>query len=78
MLQSSSQPLLRGIGDGFTEELWGKRGGGQTVAARFGSQLRDLITTLDTTGLSFVRCIKPNAELQPDKFEMNLVLHQLR
>jgi hypothetical protein len=28
-------------------------------------QLRDLIAYLDTTGLHFVRCIKPNGALQP-------------
>lgn len=28
-------------------------------------QLRELITQLDTTGLHFVRCIKPNAALKP-------------
>jgi hypothetical protein len=33
---------------------------------------------LDTTGLHFVRCIKPNAALAPGRLEMPLILHQLR
>ncbi len=45
---------------------------------RFGVQLRELIAELDTTGLHFVRCIKPNAALKPDSFEAPMTLHQLR
>ena len=30
-------------------------------------QLRELIAHLDTTGLHFVRCIKPNAQLAPSE-----------
>ena len=34
--------------------------------------------SLNATGLHFVRCIKPNGELVPDKFESSMTLHQLR
>ncbi len=41
-------------------------------------QLRDLIEELDETGLHFVRCIKPNAQLQPNSFDAPMTLQQLR
>lgn len=48
------------------------------VGTRFMGQLRELIADLDATGLHFVRCIKPNAQLQPGAFDSSMTLHQLR
>jgi hypothetical protein len=48
------------------------------VITRFGQQLRELVGELDTTGLHFVRCIKPNAQLQPNNMDPAATLHQLR
>lgn len=50
----------------------------QTVGSRFRGQLKDLVTTLDSTSLHFVRCIKPNGNQAAGQFEADLVLHQLR
>lgn len=48
------------------------------MISRFGAQLRELVAELDTTGLHFVRCIKPNGQLAPNRLEPPAVLHQLR
>ena len=48
------------------------------VITRFGQQLRELVSELDTTGLHFVRCIKPNAQLIPNSMDPSATLHQLR
>lgn len=50
----------------------------QTVSSRFATHLQDLISMLDTTGLHFVRCIKPNFNLEPGTFSTDMVLQQLR
>jgi myosin heavy subunit len=49
-----------------------------TVSSRFNSQLEDLMVGLEGTGLHFVRCIKPNSKLQPNTFEQQMILSQLR
>jgi len=76
-MAGSSSPLVAGIGTGTADEMEGKRGG-QTVSSRFTGQLRELVSMLDATGLHFVRCIKPNAALAPNKLATDLVLQQLR
>ncbi len=76
---ASKQLLLADLGASMTEEVDGKRAAVQhTVGSRFSQELKDLIAMLDTTGLHFVRCIKPNVALAPGKFEAQLILHQLR
>eukprot|EP00775_Hariotina_reticulata_P008956 gene8956-9132_t len=77
LMASSSSPLVAGIGAGTADDLEGKRGG-QTVSSRFTGQLKELVSMLDATGLHFVRCIKPNAALAPNKLATDLVLQQLR
>ncbi|KAL6757024.1 P-loop containing nucleoside triphosphate hydrolase protein [Haematococcus lacustris] len=75
----SVSPLVPSLGRALKEEAEANiRRGGQTVGSRFAQQLRDLVQDLDTTGLHFVRCIKPNAALKPGWFEEELALHQLR
>ncbi|KAG1663736.1 hypothetical protein FOA52_006105 [Chlamydomonas sp. UWO 241] len=78
LLQGSSARLVARLGTAVREELETVRTGGQTVGGRFSVQLRELIEELDQTGLHFVRCIKPNAQLQPNSFDAPMTLQQLR
>ena len=58
-----------------------KKGGGKgkdTVARRFKTQLASLIARLDECVPHFIRCVKPNAQLLPGRFDKSLVLQQLR
>ncbi|WFD34646.1 class II myosin [Malassezia cuniculi] len=56
----------------------GRRGAFRTVGQRHKEQLASLMAQLDATQPHFVRCIVPNAEKKPGKFDMPLVLDQLR
>ncbi|GFR42870.1 hypothetical protein Agub_g3861, partial [Astrephomene gubernaculifera] len=78
LMQGSSKPLLAELGAAVQEEVDRSSKKGQTVISRFGQQLRELVSELDTTGLHFVRCIKPNAQLLPNKMDPSATLHQLR
>lgn len=83
LMSSSSSSLVSNIGTAAapaTESRSSKqpRPSSQTVSSKFSSQLQDLVTMLDTTGLHFVRCIKPNPTLEPQVFAADTVLHQLR
>eukprot|EP00798_Chlamydomonas_sp_ICE-L_P007452 gene7452-592_t len=71
-------PLLSSLGESLKADTDSKQRGGQTVGGCFSAQLKDLVNDLDTTGLHFVRCIKPNSSLKPDLFEAPMTLHQLR
>eukprot|EP00879_Flechtneria_rotunda_P012719 GHRR01013282.1.p1 GENE.GHRR01013282.1~~GHRR01013282.1.p1 ORF type:complete len:1481 (+),score=699.13 GHRR01013282.1:1396-5838(+) len=77
LLASSSSNLVVSIGAATADEMEGKKSG-QTVSSRFTGQLKELVSMLDTTGLHFVRCIKPNAPLSAGQFATDLVLQQLR
>lgn len=55
-----------------------KRGAFRTVGQRHKEQLGQLMQQLNTTQPHFVRCIVPNSEKRPGKFDVNLVLDQLR
>ncbi|PNH05355.1 Myosin-2 heavy chain [Tetrabaena socialis] len=78
LIASSSKPLLADLGTAVQDEADRSIKKGQTVITRFGQQLRELVSELDSTGLHFVRCIKPNARLAPNCLEPAAVLHQLR
>ena len=77
VMGKSTNALMCAIGINTLDEYEGMRSG-QTVSSKFSTQLRELVQELDGTGLHFVRCIKPNIQLLPDKFESSLVLTQLR
>jgi myosin-5 len=77
VMGKSTNALMCAIGINTLDEYEGTRSG-QTVSSKFSTQLRDLVQELDATGLHFVRCIKPNIQLLPDRFESSLVLTQLR
>ncbi|KAJ8681733.1 hypothetical protein QAD02_017525 [Eretmocerus hayati] len=49
-----------------------------TVAARFHDSLQQLLESMTQCNPWFVRCIKPNTEKAPMKFDMPCVLEQLR
>ena len=49
-----------------------------TVSSQFSRQLHDLMTKIRSTRSHFVRCIKPNDNLLPNKFESDTVLLQLK
>ncbi|KAG2431429.1 hypothetical protein HXX76_009444 [Chlamydomonas incerta] len=78
LMASSHKPLLAELGGAVQEEAERSTKKGQTVITRFGQQLRELVAELDTTGLHFVRCIKPNMQLKPNSLEPVPTLHQLR
>ena len=84
------EALLAGSGDPFVAALApqavavdGARGGASayrfsSVAARFKTQLADLMAALSAAEPHYVRCVKPNAANAPARFEPGPVLHQLR
>eukprot|EP01052_Picozoa_sp_SAG31_P048622 SAG31_NODE_10252_length_1164_cov_1.596244_1_plen_315_part_10 len=49
-----------------------------TVAAKFKSQLVDLCKLLSSTGLHYVRCLKPNANMSAIEFNRQMMADQLR
>jgi myosin heavy subunit len=51
---------------------------GQTIATQFKKQLADLINTLNSTDLYFVRCMKTNNERVGGVFDCELMLRQLQ
>lgn len=50
----------------------------QSLAAKFKSDLDSLMITLRSTVPHFIRCVKPNNEQVPNKFDANLALNQLK
>lgn len=49
-----------------------------SVGSKFRSQLTELMNKLRSTGISFVRCIKPNLKMVPNLFEGGQILSQLQ
>lgn len=49
-----------------------------TVAARFSDSLQQLLESMSRCNPWFVRCIKPNNDKSPMRFDMPVVLEQLR
>ncbi|KAL7463946.1 hypothetical protein ACHAXS_004297 [Conticribra weissflogii] len=49
-----------------------------SVGGQFASQLQKLRKRIDETHPHYVRCLKPNDQLRPDKFDPNIVVDQLR
>lgn len=49
-----------------------------SVAAKFKTQLQELMDKLMSTGTSFVRCIKPNVKMVDHEFEGGPILSQLQ
>ncbi|KAJ3645965.1 hypothetical protein Zmor_023581 [Zophobas morio] len=49
-----------------------------TVAARFSDSLQQLLESMSRCNPWFIRCIKPNSDKSPMRFDMPVVLEQLR
>uniref|UniRef100_A0AAV2JXA4 Uncharacterized protein n=1 Tax=Knipowitschia caucasica TaxID=637954 RepID=A0AAV2JXA4_KNICA len=49
-----------------------------TVSSQFRDSLHSLMATLSASNPFFVRCIKPNMDKKPNKFDPDVVLNQLR
>ena len=49
-----------------------------SVGSKFRSQLADLMNKLRNTGISFIRCIKPNLKMVSNLFEGGQILSQLQ
>ncbi|KAE9550793.1 hypothetical protein FO519_005996 [Halicephalobus sp. NKZ332] len=50
----------------------------QSVSSKFRNQLSQLLEKLHITGTHFVRCIKPNSTMEPQKFDGTQILSQLK
>ncbi|EDO36037.1 predicted protein [Nematostella vectensis] len=48
-----------------------------SVGSKFRTQLQQLMDKLDSTGASFIRCIKPNGKMSANLFEGGSILSQL-
>mmetsp|Transcript_25490 Transcript_25490/g.51538 ORF Transcript_25490/g.51538 Transcript_25490/m.51538 type:complete len:891 (-) Transcript_25490:109-2781(-) len=49
-----------------------------SVGGQFACQLQKLRRRIDETHPHYVRCLKPNDQLRPDRFDPNIVVDQLR
>lgn len=49
-----------------------------SVGGQFSSQLQKLRRRIDETHPHYVRCLKPNDQLQPERFDPHIVVDQLR
>ena len=80
LLRSSSKPFVRTL---FTptaaeQAQKGRKGSTRGVAHKFNAALEDLTVHLLNSDVCFIRCIKPNDQLQPHSFDEPKVLRQLR
>lgn len=50
----------------------------ETVSTKFKTQLNELMRTISTTRVQYIRCIKPNAAKTAGLFDIKDVIHQLR
>lgn len=85
VLASGGDAFIGGLfGDQVTDDdpqsrrRGNRRGAFRTVAQRHKEQLSSLMAQLDATQPHFVRCIVPNTSKKPGRFEIPLVLDQLR
>jgi len=54
------------------------KSGKVTISHKFKNSLDSLMTSLHTKQPSFVRCLKPNEQAKPDKFDCPLLLSQMK
>jgi myosin heavy subunit len=74
MLVSAPEPEQAAAGGGANK----KKGTRMTLAAKFKLDLDNLMTTLRATVPHFIRCVKPNPDQVPIKFDAPLALNQLK
>lgn len=85
-LASSCDGFVKGLADLLEQQPTGVTPGParrtvtkpKTVSQEFKNQLEVLITKMGAAGPHFVRCLKPNAESKPDRFDRAAVASQLR
>lgn len=78
LMQISSKPFIKDLFEGAPSTSTGKSSKFKTVTQRHKEQLSHLMKELGSTEPHFVRCILPNLEKKPNKFDKSLVLSQLR
>uniref|UniRef100_A0AAV2JJ93 Uncharacterized protein n=1 Tax=Knipowitschia caucasica TaxID=637954 RepID=A0AAV2JJ93_KNICA len=82
MLKESRQDfiydLFEKVGSRNNEEKMGTARRKPTVSSQFRDSLHALMATLSVSNPFFIRCIKPNMEKNPSKFNPEVVLNQLR
>merc|ERR1719498_1606323 len=66
------------FGGGAEEASAGKKKKKYSVSSEFKDQLTSLMDIVDTTEPHFIRCIKPNPQNEPDKYDRKGVTEQLR
>jgi len=86
LLESSSRSVLKDIAQMMKDDLAAadagapKVGRGKktvTIGSNFRKSLTDLMGKVSEADPHFIRCVKPNKEKIADKFDANLVMHQL-
>ncbi|XP_061599184.1 unconventional myosin-X [Cololabis saira] len=70
--------LFEKVGSRNNEEKMGTARRKPTVSSQFRDSLHSLMATLSASNPFFIRCIKPNMEKNPQIFDPEIVLNQLR
>nr|XP_057947424.1 unconventional myosin-X isoform X1 [Doryrhamphus excisus] len=70
--------LFEKVGSRNNEEKMGTARRKPTVSSQFRDSLHALMATLSASNPFFIRCIKPNMEKNPNIFDPEVVLNQLR
>ncbi|XP_065822534.1 unconventional myosin-X [Labrus bergylta] len=70
--------LFEKVGSRNNEEKMGTARRKPTVSSQFRDSLHSLMATLSVSNPFFIRCIKPNMDKNPSKFDPEVVLNQLR
>uniref|UniRef100_A0A3Q3L9J5 Myosin X, like 1 n=1 Tax=Mastacembelus armatus TaxID=205130 RepID=A0A3Q3L9J5_9TELE len=70
--------LFEKVGSRNNEEKMGTARRKPTVSSQFRDSLHALMATLSVSNPFFIRCIKPNMEKNPNVFDPEIVLNQLR
>ncbi|XP_034050986.1 unconventional myosin-X [Thalassophryne amazonica] len=70
--------LFEKVGSRNNEERMGTARRKPTVSSQFRDSLHALMATLSVSNPFFIRCIKPNMEKNPNIFDPEVVLNQLR
>uniref|UniRef100_A0A4W6EEC5 Myosin X, like 1 n=1 Tax=Lates calcarifer TaxID=8187 RepID=A0A4W6EEC5_LATCA len=70
--------LFEKVGSRNNEEKMGTARRKPTVSSQFRDSLHALMATLSVSNPFFIRCIKPNMEKNPNVFDPEVVLNQLR